>query len=384
MKFVMRLKAGEKMTELCEEFGISRPTGYKFLKRYEEHGAEGLFDYSRRPKHLARLTSKRIEALILDKKREYPSWGAAKILEILRREHAHVFLPVRSTVHDILDRNGMVKSRLKRKRYLAEPTGLTLPKGPNQLWCADYKGQFRMRDQTYCYPLTVTDFYSRYILGCDGMERISHQNTRSAFEIIFKEYGLPDAIRTDNGEPFSSRSLRGLSRLGVWFMRLGIRNERIEPGHPEQNGRHERMHLTLKKEVTRPPGTNLLQQQEMFDHWRETFNQKRPHESLGMKSPAEVYIPSVKTFPLHLPEPTYPSYDMTKSVASGGKVHFKGKRQYFFLGESLNGQKVGLIEEEEDIWRVSFMDLDLGFLDARTMKFKPLEHRLPVMTETKT
>ena len=380
MKFVMRLKAGERMTELCEEFGISRPTGYKFLKRYDDYGADGLFDHSRKPKRLARSTSKKIEALILETKQTYPTWGAAKILEILRRSDVAVDLPVRSTVHEILDRNGLVKSRLKRRKHLAVPTPLSIASRPNQLWCTDFKGQFQMGNHQYCYPLTITDYCSRFILGCEGMERISSRSVINAFELVFREYGLPEAIRSDNGEPFSSRSLRGLSRLGVWFMRLGIRLERIEPGHPEQNGRHERMHLTLKKEVTRPPGANILQQQEMFDSWGEVFNHQRPHEALDMQCPADRFINSVKPFPEALSEPEYLRHDMTKTVLAGGKVHFAGKNRYFFLSETLSGQKVGLIQEDDELWRVSFMDIDLGFLDSETMKFKPLEERLPLIT----
>jgi transposase InsO family protein len=371
MEFVARLKAGERMTDLCREFGISRKTGYKFERRYEEHGPKGLYDVSRRPKRLARQISVGIQTAILELKREKPTWGAAKLHEVLRRKHPEMELPVRSTIHDLLDRYGLVKKRSKRRRYHAYPTLREEDiQSPNQLWCADFKGQFRMGNAKYCYPLTVTDFHSRYLLGCEAMESTESQTAQQGFELIFREYGLPRRLRTDNGTPFSSRSVQGLSTLSVWWMRLGIQLERIEPGQPQQNGRHERMHRTLKEEV--PPGIskNLLAQQEQLDRFREDFNERRPHEALKMKCPADLYKPSLKRYSESLPEPAYPHHDLVRPVRSNGIVYFRGHT--FFISTALTDQTIGLEEEQDGIWRISFMDLDLGFLDEQTMKFTPI------------
>ena len=372
MEFVAGLKAGERMTDLCREFGISRKTGYKFERRYEEHGPKGLYDFTRRPRRLARQLSPGIQTAILELKREKLTWGAAKIQEVLRRQHPEMELPVRSTIHDLLDRYGLVKKRAKRRRYHAYPTLREEEvQAANQLWCADYKGQFRMANAKYCYPLTVTDFYSRYLLGCEAMESTKSQSAQQGFEWIFQEYGLPMRIRTDNGTPFSSRSVQGLSSLSVWWMRLGIQIERIEPGQPQQNGRHERMHRTLKEEILPRSAKNLLAQQEQLDRFREDFNQRRPHEALKMKCPADLYKPSLKRYPPRLPEPLYSHHDLVRVVYDTGSVHFRGLNK-FFLSHALAGQTVGFEEEQDGMWRISFMDLDLGFLDEQTMKFNPI------------
>ena len=345
VQFVARLKAGERMSDLCQEFGISRKTGYKFEQRFEKLGPNGLYDFSRRPKRLARQISAGIQTTILELKREKPTWGAAKIQEMLRRKHPQMDLPVRSTIHDLLDRHGLVKKRSKRRRYHAYPTLRDEDiKQVNQLWCADFKGQFRMKNLKYCYPLTVTDFHSRYLLGCEAMESTKSDGAMQGFKLIFQEYGLPNRIRTDNGVPFSSRSVQGLSQLSVWWMRLGIQVERIEPGKPQQNGRHERMHRTLKSEINPAVAKNLLAQQEQLDQFREEFNERRPHEALRMKCPADFYKASLKRYPEQLPEPHYPNHDLIKAVSSTGSVHFHGKSGYFFLSQALAGQTIGLEE----------------------------------------
>jgi putative transposase len=370
MDFVVRLRAGERMSDLCREFGISRKTGYKIASRFERLGTQGLHDLSRRPKRLARQLPVGIQNTILELKREWPTWGAAKILEVLRRKHPSLDLPVRSTVHDLLDRHGLVQKRAQRRRFHAYPTLRDDDvRAPNQLWCTDFKGQFRMKNSKYCYPLTVSDFMSRYLLGCEAMAEIKTLPVLQAFELIFREFGLPDRMRSDNGPPFSSRSVQGLSQLSAWWMRLGIQLERIEPGQPQQNGRHERMHRTLKAEVAPRVATNLLQQQERLDEFRAMYNDERPHEALKMRCPAEVYRPSRRPFPDHLPDPSYPEHTLVKQVSSCGSVHFKGKEGYFYLGQALAYQPIALEQEDDQIWRVSFMDLDLGFLDEATMKF---------------
>jgi len=371
MEFVARLKAGERMSDLCREFGISRKTGYKFEQRYEEHGPGGLYDFSRRPRRLARQVSVGIQTLILELKREKPSWGAKKIGEVLRREHPEMELPVRSTIHDLLDRYGLVKKRSKRRRYHAYPTLREQDiQTPNQLWCADFKGQFRMGNAKYCYPLTVSDFLSRYLLACEAMESTQAESTKQSFEFTFREYGLPTRIRSDNGVPFSSRSVQGLSSLSVWWMRLGIQVERIEPGKPQQNARHERMHRTLKDDIRPAMSRNLLAQQDQLDRFRDDFNQRRPHEALKMKCPADIYKPSLKRYPDKLPEPVYSDHDLVRVVHSSGTVSFHGTN--VFLSRALADQPVGFEEEQDGIWRISFMDLDLGFLDEQTMKFTPI------------
>src|SRR5512140_371989 len=303
MRFVIRLKDGDSMASLCREFGISRKTGYKIFERYEECGLEGLSDRTRRPFRYANQLPEQVEAAIVAAKREKPHWGARKIRERLLRRLPHaVKVPARSTIHAILDRHGLV-SRARRSRTHTEGTPLSEGLQPNALWSTDYKGEFMLGDRRYCYPLTVTDHASRYLLLCEAMESNAEKTAFTAFERLFKERGLPLAIRSDNGVPFASpNGLFNLSGLSVWWLRLGISIERIRPGHPQQNGRHERMHLTLKQEATRPAGANILQQQAKFDAFSEDFNQERPHEALRMKCPPQVYTPSPRPYQ-GIPEP---------------------------------------------------------------------------------
>ena len=261
LRFVARLLDGEKMAAVCREFDISRKTGYKIFQRYKDCGLDGLTDRSRRPYRHANRLPFQIERLIVQLKRERPSWGAPKIRETLRRLHNEVQTPAISTVHAVLYRHGLV-NRGRKRRHHAQGTTLSRPVAPNELWCADYKGEFMLADQRYCYPLTISDFASRYLISCEALSTTQEIYAFTVFERVFKEFGLPLAIRTDNGVPFASaHALFGLSKLSVWWLRLGIRIERIKPGHPEQNGRHERMHLTLKKEATKPAALNFLQQQ---------------------------------------------------------------------------------------------------------------------------
>ena len=371
MKFVLRLGDGENMSQLCREFGISRKTGYKIFNRYELSGLEAFTDRSRRPIHYANQLPPQIETAILRLKQEKPSWGVPKILELLIRRYPGVRRPAKSTVHAILDRNGLVKKR-RGRRHHATGTELSPAVHPNDLWCADFKGEFMLDNRRYCYPLTCTDQVSRYILACEALESTKRRTAFTVFENIFKEYGLPRAIRTDNGVPFASpMGLFNLSKLSVWWLRLGIAIERIKPGNPQQNGRHERMHLTLKKEATRPPGLNFLQQQAKFDDFVEEFNKERPHEALEMKCPAEVYIPSQR--PYHgLQELQYPFHDRTIVVTNCGRICM-GKKK-INLSQVFAGQAVGVKEVEDGIWLVSFMDYDLGFFDLDGKRFEPVEN----------
>jgi putative transposase len=365
LRFVARLLEGEKMAPLCREFGISRKTGYKVFHRYKGCGLEGLTDRSRRPYRQANQLPMQIERLIVRLKKEKPAWGAPKIRERLRRQYPDVRTPAISTVHAVLDRHGLVKRR-RRRRYKAEGTALSKADRPNELWCADYKGEFMLADRRYCYPLTISDFSSRYLLACDALATTREKYAFVVFERVFQEFGLPKAIRTDNGVPFASpNSLFGLSKLSVWWLRLGIQIERIRPGHPEQNGRHERMHLTLKKEATQPAAANFLQQQAKFDTFADEYNQERPHQALDMKFPAELYTPSRRPY-RGLEEVDYPLHDKTVTVTQCGRVCFRRKKIH--LSTVLAGQNVGIKQVDERIWLVSFMQYDLGFFDDETCR----------------
>jgi transposase InsO family protein len=372
IRFVIRLQDGESMASLCREFGISRKTGYKIVDRYQECGWEGLTDRARRPHRYANRLPEQLETAIVTAKREKPHWGARKIRErLLRRLPHEVKAPACSTIHAILDRHGLV-TRAKRSRTHTEGTPLSSGMSPNALWCTDYKGEFRLGNQRYCYPLTVTDHASRYLLLCEAMESNQEQFAFTAFERLFKERGLPQAIRSDNGVPFASpNGLFNLSKLSVWWLRLGITIERIRPGHPQQNGRHERMHLTLKQEATRPAGANLLQQQAKFDAFLEEFNNQRPHEALGMKCPAEVYTASPNPY-RSIGQPQYPFHDKTVVVTNCGRLCLYRKK--INLSTCLAGQAVGIKEVDDGIWLVSFMDYDLGYVDLEEKSLQPLQN----------
>ncbi|MGC1818196.1 MAG: IS481 family transposase, partial [Casimicrobiaceae bacterium] len=319
LRFVARLLDGEKMAALCREFDVSRKTGYKIFQRYKDCGLEGLTDRSRRPYRQANQLPLQIEKLIVQLKREQPSWGAPKIREKLGRRYSDIPIPAISTVHAVLDRHGLVKHG-RQRRYKAQGTTLSKPTQPNHLWCADYKGEFMLADKRYCYPLTISDFASRYLLSCEALSTTQEIYAFTVFERVFKQFGLPQAIRTDNGVPFASpHALFGLSKLAVWWLRLGIQIERIKPGHPEQNGRHERIHLTLKKEATKPAAQNFLQQQAKFDAFIDCYNNARPHQALAMKYPAELYHRSPRPY-RGLSELEYPFHDRTITVTQCGRI----------------------------------------------------------------
>jgi len=371
LKFVARLLDGEKMAGLCREFGISRKTGYKILGRYHDSGLEALTDRSRRPYRQANQLPFQIETLIVRLKQEKPAWGAPKIRERLRRLYPDVHTPAISTVHAVLDRHGLVKRR-KPRRPRPEGTALSQALEPNELWCADYKGEFMLADRRYCYPLTVTDFASRYLFACEALSTTKEAFAFTAFERVFKEFGLPKAIRTDNGVPFASpNALFNLSKLSVWWLRLGIEIERIKPGCPQQNGRHERMHLTLKLETTKPAGQNFLQQQQRFDDFIDCYNNERPHQAIGMRFPAQLYRPSPRRYE-GLPALDYPFHDWAVTVTTCGRICFKMRK--INLSQVFAGQTVGIKQVEERIWLVSFMHYDLGYFDDETCRLEPLQN----------
>lgn len=368
LRFVARLLDGEKMATLCREFGISRPTGYKVFNRYKDLGLEGLLDRTRRPYRHANRLPFQVERTIVTLRQEHPTWGAVKIREKLIRDFPMVPTPAKSTVHAVLDRHGLVGPR-RRPRYKAQGTPLSSTNSPNGLWCADFKGEFMLGNRQYCYPLTVSDYSSRFLLACEGLESTQSTFAFAVFERVFKEYGLPQAIRTDNGVPFASpNALFGLSRLSVWWLRLGINLERIKPGHPQQNGRHERLHLTLKKEATKPASYNFLQQQRRFDDFVEVYNCQRPHQALNGHYPAELYTPSPRAY--RAPEPPeYPFHDRTVRVTQCGRICI-GKRK-INLSIVFAGQFVGIREVADKIWLVSFLDFDLGYFDEAAARVEP-------------
>jgi len=374
-EFIKRLAANERLTDLCREYGISRKTGSKFKKRFEELGVPGLADQSRAPRVIPHKTPPEVEAVIIAERQNHPSWGPRKLKDILERRLETSF-PSAAAIGSVLARNGLVRPRTRRQRHQPTPTTLRQATSPNEVWCIDYKGQFRLGDGTYCYPLTITDQFSRYILGCEGMAAISDEQAREACEEIFRSRGLPAVMRSDNGVPFSSTGLGGLTKLSVFWLRLGIVLERIRPAHPEENGRHERMHRTLKFETARPSRANLLQQQERFDEFVEEFNTLRPHEALGMKRPAEVYSPSIRPFPAKLPEPAYHAFDDILRVNAGGQIYVSGVGQVA-LSTSLAGQHVGVREERDGRWLVSFCDVALGYAGPGKRAFAPLSSSPP-------
>jgi putative transposase len=338
LQFVARRLAGEPMADLCREFGISRKTGYKIFDRYQECGVHGLTDRSRRPYRYAHQLPFQVENYILNVKREHTSWGARKIRERLLRRFSDIPIPARSTIHAVLDRHGLVERR-GRLRHRAQGTALSLGQRPNELWCTDYKGEFLLGNQHYCYPLTVTDHASRFLLTCEALSSTREAYAFTVFERLFQERGLPANIRSDNGVPFASaHALFHLSKLAVWWLRLGIGIERIQPGHPQQNGRHERMHLTLKKEATKPAAANFLQQQARFDKFIEIFNHERPHQALQMQCPAEVYQPSMRPY-TGLPDIDYPFHDKTIVVTRCGRICLGNKKINF--SQVFAGQAVG-------------------------------------------
>ena len=372
LRFVAQLLDGEPMAQLCRAFGISRKTGYKIFTRYKEHGLEALTDRSRRPVRYANQLPPQVESLIVSLKREKPHWGARKIRELLvRRLAGDVRIPAKSTIHAGLHRHGLVKEA-GRPRHRATGTPLSTGAAPNDLWCADFKGEFKLGNGQYCYPLTVTDHASRFLLLCEALESTREDWAITAFEQLFQERGLPEAIRSDNGVPFASpNALFNLSKLSVWWLRLGIAIERIKPGQPQQNGRHERMHLTLKQEATRPPGLNSLQQQARFDAFQQEFNTDRPHEALAMKCPAEVYSASTRPYN-GLPDVRYPFHDRDVLVTACGRICLHRKK--INISTVLAGQRLGIKEVDEGIWIVSFMCYDLGYIDLEQRTLQPLDN----------
>jgi transposase InsO family protein len=352
--------------DLCRDFGISRKTGYKWVRRYEAEGSSALEERSRAPHSHPNAVSSDIVEAILAIRRRHPRWGPRKVKVILRRQRPRAVLPAASTIGDILKRHGLVRPRRRVRRSSPYVDRLRQYDAPNAVWCADFKGCFSIGGQRggeRCHPLTISDGFSRFLLRCRGLRRPLTRHVRRVFESAFCEFGLPRAIRTDNGPPFSTLAPGGLSRLSVWWIRLGIRPERIMPGRPEQNGRHERMHRTLKAETAKPPRSSFSAQQRAFDRFLTEYNHERPHEALGQEVPASLYRPSLRSYPRQLPEPEYPSTFETRVAYPNGVISF-GTTQWY-VSNCIAGERVGLEPCQDGRWRVHFGWVPIGILDAR-------------------
>lgn len=362
------LAAEQSMRELCESFGVSRKTGYKWLARYREHGPEGLYELSRAPHRVPWAISAEQGAAILAMRRAHPSWGPKKLRAKLCERALQQSPPAASTIGELLRRKGLTQARKRRRHAVPNPGPLTVATSANDLWCIDFKGWLRTGDGARCDPLTVSDAYSRFLLCAQALARPDHENCRAQLERVFREYGLPRVIRSDNGAPFASLGAGGLSRLGVWWVKLGITPERIEPGKPEQNGRHERMHKTLKAETASPPAANLAQQQQRFDHFRSEFNHERPHEALSQTAPDQHYCASPRRYPACLEDPIYPSDYQVRRVRSNGEIKWAGEK--IFLSMPLIGEIVGLMETEHGDAELYFGPVPLAVIDGVTLKLK--------------
>ena len=366
------------MVALCEAYGISRKTGYKWLGRYRELGPEGLLDRSRAPRRHGRSMAPDVAAAIIALRGERPHWGPRKLRAVLMREQPERVWPAASTMGDLLRAEGLVSSRRRRRRVAAPGRTLRPAEGPNDVWCIDFKGWFRTRDGERCDPLTVTDAWSRYLLGCVIVPPRTAE-VRAAVEELFARYGLPAAIRSDNGSPFAGTGAGGLSRLSVGWLKAGIAVERIEPGRPQQNGRHERMHRTLKAETARPPAASKEEQQARFDRFREDFNAHRPHEALGQPPPAAFWEPSPRPWPERLEEPWYDAWHAVRRVRTDGSIKWGG--DHVFVSEPLAGEPVGIAETDSGHWIVRFADIDLGIIDRRTKKLHAFRAARPGRAE---
>lgn len=371
VRLVLEYEQGEAtMTELCRAYEVSRETGYYWLRRYRAAGVEGLRDLGRAPQRHPNQTAVEVEQQVLELRRAHMRWGPRKLKRVLEREDGEQRWPAASTMGEMLRREGLAVPRLKRRHTPAYTQPFAAADAPNRVWCADFKGWFRTQDGERIDPFTVSDAHSRYLLRCQAVEKADHSRVRAICEAAFREYGMPQAMRSDNGAPFASRAVAGLSRLAVWWMKLGIVPERIAPGHPEQNGRHERMHRTLQQETARPAAANRRMQQKSFDRFRQEYNQVRPHEALGMQTPAACYQASPRAYPARVREPEYGSALRVRRVQNRGEFYWK--HQPVFLSEVLWGERIGLLPVEEPNYIVFFARFPLARFDSRSLKVLPL------------
>jgi transposase InsO family protein len=371
LEFVQEYESGLfTMTKLAAQYGISRKSGYKWLERFAVEGPAGLFDRSRRPQTSPHATDPELIDALVALRRRHPRWGARKLLRIARGRDPHEAWPARSTVYDALNARGLVEPRRRRPHYPSAPFPLAPITCPNDVWTTDFKGEFRTGDGAYCYPLTLRDGFSRFVLRCDALVSPTYEATRHRFERAFAEYGLPDRIRSDNGPPFASTGLAGLSRLAVWWIRLGIRPERIAAGHPEQNGSHEQFHAVLKADTTRPPAADASAQQRRFRRFCAEYNHERPHEALHDEVPATRYQPSPRALPARVPVPEYPGHCEIRRVSPIGQISWRG--QLLFVSGALAGEDLAFEEVDDGLWTLYFAHLILGRLDERRREIHPL------------
>lgn len=351
------------MTDLCARYGVSRKTGYKWLARFTESGRRGLHDQSRAPHHCPHRIDGALAELLCQTRRAHPDWGAGKLLDYLAPRHPGTTWPAVSTVNDLLGRHRLLTRRRRRRSHHHPGVVPPTTTAPNDLWTADFKGQFPTGDGIYCYPLTIADQHTRFLLTCQALPSTKAMGARAVFERAFRTFGLPTAIRTDNGIPFASGGLHGLTTLNVWWWRLGIQHQRIHPGRPQQNGAHERMHRTLKRAAIRPPRPNAAAQQRAFNRFRTEYNEDRPHAALDGQTPASRYQPSPRPYPRTLPPQEYPGHFLVKRITNAGTFRFQ--RRLLFLSNPLKGHRVGLEEVDNGIWAIYFNTILLAKLDER-------------------
>jgi transposase InsO family protein len=365
LEFARAYRSGpSSMTELCDQYGISRKTGYKWVARYDADGRGGLVDRSRRPHTSPRATDPAMVEQLCEARRRHPTWSARKLIAVLRRQQPDLAWPARSTGCDLLRAHGLVRRRRHRDRGRAPAAPLAPITRPNEVWTTDFKGEFRTGDGQYCYPLTLRDGFSRFVLRCDALRTKRSDVVRARFARAFADYGLPERIRSDNGGPFAATGLTRLSRLAVWWIRLGIQPERIALGHPEQNGSHEQFHRVLKAETTRPPAPHAIAQQRRFRHFQVEYNEVRPHEALQDHVPASCYTPSRRPLPVRLPPIEYPGHMEVRRVSAIGQVSWRGRS--FHLTEVLAGEPVAFNEVDDGIWLLYFAAVRLARFDERT------------------
>lgn len=356
---------------ICNRFNISCKTGYKYLKRYEQYGIDGLKELSRAPHHNAQRTSAFIENAILEVKNRYPSWGSKKILNWLMQEKSNSKWPAKSTIDELLKRHDLVTPAKRKRRVVPYTQPFILCEKPNDSWSIDYKGQFQLGNKELCYPLTVTDNFSRYLLAVKGSKQISGKTTKQVLSELFYEFGLPKSIRSDNGSPFAANGLAGLSSLAVWLIKLCIVPERIRSGHPEENGRHERMHLTLKRETANPPKWNQSQQQKSFNSFKTIYNEQRPHEGIEFNRPAWLYSASEKVFPKQIPSVEYgSSFTNARRIRTNGTMKWKCKE--IFISETLRGESIAMMPHSDCEWILYFSFLPLGIFNEKTLKINKI------------
>ena len=365
LKFVQDAQSDRfTMAELCARYGVSRPTGYKWIARYAEEGRRGLGDRSRAPQTCPHKISTPMTELLCAAREAHPFWGARKLLVVLQGKHPRLHdWPAASTVADLLARRGLVQRRRQRHPTTHPGVLAAVADAPNDLWTADFKGQFRTGDRAYCYPLTIADLASRFLLTCHGLRSTKGVLAKPIFERAFREYGVPWAMRTDNGPPFATAAIHGLSFLHVYWMQLGIVHQRIHPASPQENGAHERMHRTLKRQAIKPVRATCAAQQRNFDAFRHEYNDERPHEALGQTTPASHYTPSPRPYPTRLPVPEYPGHFTVKTITTAGTFRF-GKR-IVYLANALTNQKIGMDETDDGLWSIYFHTVLLATFDER-------------------